>query len=61
MSLILTSTPLPQENVPFILKTLELEGIQFHNIHQADALPSNADKKKVDTALPGKPTLQFSR
>jgi leucyl-tRNA synthetase len=50
-----------QENVAFILKTLELEGVQFHNVHQTEALPANADKKKVETALPGKPTFQFSR
>eukprot|EP00607_Mallomonas_marina_P007653 CAMPEP_0182422418 /NCGR_PEP_ID=MMETSP1167-20130531/8097_1 /TAXON_ID=2988 /ORGANISM="Mallomonas Sp, Strain CCMP3275" /LENGTH=1133 /DNA_ID=CAMNT_0024600465 /DNA_START=65 /DNA_END=3466 /DNA_ORIENTATION=- len=45
-----------QENSVYITKALELTGVKFYNVEDSDV---PGDKKKMDTAVPGKPAYHF--
>jgi len=47
-----------EENIMFITKALDLAEVTFYNIETAGDIPG-ADKKKIDGAVPGKPTYSF--
>ena len=47
-----------EENASYISQSLEIANISFHNIED-ESTNAIGDSKKKETAVPGKPALQF--
>ncbi|CAE7463600.1 unnamed protein product, partial [Symbiodinium microadriaticum] len=49
-----------EENVAYIQNAMELASVTFYNLHEVETPPTGVDRKKMETAIPGKPSFHFT-